>query len=262
MAEDSRGVLYPARLPTFRRIPAPEHLAHLVRWFWIPRWRLPAGRTSRQTVLSFPASNLVVEADAVTVSGPTTACNHQDLTGSGWAVGALLRPAGVAALGVAPAALRDRQEPFDAPELAAAVTAAMTDPDPVAADAAAAERFAEWLAAQPAPPSTALAANTLEDRVAADRQITRVTELAEALHLSVRQLQRLAHTYIGLPPLAVIRRYRLQEAAQRLREEPATPIAEVAADLGYADQAHLAADFRTLLGIRAGEYRSDSGTID
>jgi AraC-like DNA-binding protein len=54
----------------------------------------------------------------------------------------------------------------------------------------------------------------------------------------------------------MIRRRRLQEAAQRLREGPDVRLADVAADLGYADQAHLANDFRALLGLTPSEYRS------
>ncbi len=74
----------------------------------------------------------------------------------------------------------------------------------------------------------------------------------------MRAVQRLARRSIGLPPLAVIRRYRLQEAAQRLREDPELPIARVAAELGYADQAHLSTDFRRTLGRAPREYRHDA----
>ncbi|WP_309335561.1 helix-turn-helix domain-containing protein [Actinomyces oris] len=45
------------------------------------------------------------------------------------------------------------------------------------------------------------------------------------LDLSVRSLQRLCEKCIGLPPLAVIRRYRLQEAARRLREDSSVTVA-------------------------------------
>src|SRR5699024_5735892 len=95
---DWRGVLHPERLPTFRREPAPDDLSDRIRWFWIPRWNVEPGRTSRQELLPFPASNLVVEGGVVTLSGPTTGRSHRDLRGRGWAVGALLRPAGIAAL--------------------------------------------------------------------------------------------------------------------------------------------------------------------
>lgn len=73
--------------------------------------------------------------------------------------------------------------------------------------------------------------------------------------MSTRALQRLAKQYIGLSPLRIIRRYRLQEAALRLREDPGLTVARVAAELGYADQSHLAADFRSTLGLSARDYR-------
>src|SRR5690625_2290018 len=95
-APEGRGVLYPSRLPSFHREPAPAKLRENIRWFWIPRWRLPPGRASRQKLLAFPASNLVIEPRGVTLSGPTTGASHRDLRGTGWAVGALLRPAGIA----------------------------------------------------------------------------------------------------------------------------------------------------------------------
>src|SRR2546423_12421334 len=40
-APNPRGGLYPARLPTFDRLPAPDAGAQLVRWFWVPEWRGP-----------------------------------------------------------------------------------------------------------------------------------------------------------------------------------------------------------------------------
>ena len=58
--------------------------------------------------------------------------------------------------------------------------------------------------------------------------------------------------------LSLIRRRRLQEAAQRLREQPDTELAALAAELGYADQAHLAGDFRTVLGLTPSRYRGEA----
>src|SRR5690606_22818921 len=46
--DDARGILRPARLPTFHRVPAPAELQEAIRWFWIPRWQVAPGRTSRQ----------------------------------------------------------------------------------------------------------------------------------------------------------------------------------------------------------------------
>lgn len=65
---DGRGILYPAMLPSLHRVPPAEGLDGLVRWFWIPRWEIAPGRTSRQQILPFPASNLVVEPDGVNLA--------------------------------------------------------------------------------------------------------------------------------------------------------------------------------------------------
>ena len=103
-------------------------------------------------------------------------------------------------------------------------------------------------------------ANAMEDLVATDPTVVRVDQVAARLGISVRGVQRLAERYVGLPPLAIIRRYRLQEAAKRLREDPSVTIAQVAADLGYTDHAHLSADFRQVLAFTPSSYRL--GTVD
>lgn len=262
--EDTRGILYPTRLPTFWREPAPADLDGLVRWFWIPQWRLPSGRVSRQHLLPFPASNLVVEPVGVSLTGPTTRASHRDLTGTGWAVGALLRPAALAQLCPAPETIRDDEIPFDAADLHRTVAAAMHSPDihadaDIDADAVenAVQAFNDWALAALTPPDEGGAvANAMEDLIASDRGIVRVDQLAARLHLSARAVQRLARRYVGLPPLALIRRYRLQEAAQRLRDDPTVTIAQVAVELGYADHAHLTSDFRATLGSTPVAYRT------
>ncbi|MFF0814661.1 helix-turn-helix domain-containing protein [Rhodococcus sp. NPDC003318] len=253
---DRRGVLYPVRLPTFHREPAPPDLAGLVRWFWIPEWDLGAGRTSRQEVLAFPASNLVVQPAGITLSGPTTTRSHRDLTGRGWAVGALLRPAAVASLTTDPRSVRDREIDVEARGLLDLVRAAMTEGDPVTRRQRATEGYAAWIAEHidPPDPDGALA-NDMEDLVAADRSVTRVEHVARHLGVSVRGVQRLARRYVGVTPHAMIRRYRLQETAQRLREDPAVTVGAVAVEMGYSDQAHLCADFRSVLGFTPTTYR-------
>jgi AraC-like DNA-binding protein len=252
-----RGVLYPARLPTFDRLPAPDPVTQLVRWFWIPEWQIQPGRTSRQHIIAFPACNLVVEADGVGLSGPTTRSSYRDLTGTGWAVGALLRPAAVPHLVTDPAALRDGYQPVNLPDLYHSVHGAMTGPgDRPARHRRAVDAFATWLVdSVPAPDPEALLANAMATAIDSDPTIHTVKDAAARLHLSARSLQRLASRYVGLPPSMMIRRRRLQEAAERLRTEPGTTLAAVAADLGYSDHAHLAHDFRSVLGPTLSSYR-------
>lgn len=255
---DGRGVLYPSRLPSFHREPAPAGLRELIRWFWVPRWSLPPGQVSRQQVLPFPASNLVVEPDGVCLAGPTTRASHRDLRDSGWAVGALLRPAGIAGLRLDPKNVRDEEVPFDARDLHATVASAMQHDDEMKGRDSAILAYAEWAAEHiVAPDESGLLANAMEDLIASDPSVFRIEQVAQHLGISARGVQRLARRYIGLTPLAVIRRYRLQAAAQRLREDPAVTIAQVAADLGYADHAHLSTDFRIVLGLTPNSYRHD-----
>ncbi|MBP3043677.1 helix-turn-helix domain-containing protein [Arthrobacter jiangjiafuii] len=264
MDEQWRGTLYPARLPTFHRLPALPELADRIRWVWIPEWNLAPGRVSRQELLPFPALNFVVQPDGVTLSGPATRRAHRDLRGSGWAVGALLRPAAVPAFTANPGALLDTEIPFPAPDLHAAVIAAMSA-EPNAKDdggrhrAQAAAAVVRWFRDHLPPPAPEAAlANRLEELIQADTALTRVDQAAGQLGVSVRTLQRLARRYVGLPPLAMIRRYRLQEAAERLRTEPGLAIADIAAELGYADHAHLTAAFRDVLGFTPSGYRRSS----
>lgn len=252
-----RGILYPARLPSFHRVPAPAELSDLVRWFWIPRWNLAPGRTSRQKLLPFPASNLVVEPGGVSLVGPTTGVSHRDLRGRGWAVGALLRPAGIASLHTAPRDIRDTHVPFDAPDLHHTVSAAMRDDDETAGqDRAVLACTKYWATRHLTPPDEGgVLANAMEDLIAGDPSIVRVDQVAQHLGISTRGVQRLAQRHVGLTPLAIIRRYRLQDAAQRIRNDPSATISQVAAEHGYADHAHLSTDFRRVLGFTPNSYR-------
>src|SRR3954447_25591086 len=167
VGSDWRGVLYPARMPSFHRVPPPEAVATWVRWFWIPEWHLAPGRVSRQEVIAFPACNLAVEPDLVGLAGPTTRRSYRDLTGRGWAVGALLRPAAVPHFVEDPVAIRDAYLTLDLRDLHAAITAAMTsDQEAGERRSRAVDAFAHWLEdCLPPPGSEALLANAMADLI-------------------------------------------------------------------------------------------------
>ncbi|THE17814.1 hypothetical protein E1J17_09460, partial [Kocuria rosea] len=126
----TRGHLTPGPHATVVRLPAPDDVAHLVRQLWIPEWDLPAGERAEQLVLGYPASNVVVEPDGVALHGPTSRASTRVLTGRGWAVGALLRPAGVLLFTEHPADLLDGSAPVSAPGLRSAVAEAMAGVGP------------------------------------------------------------------------------------------------------------------------------------
>ena len=247
-------MLYPQGLPRLARIEPPRSAEDLVEWFWVPEWDLPEGVVSQQPVLAYPAANLVIECDGVALYGATTRMTERLLVGSGWAVGAVLRPIAFAALAAEPALLVDRSATIDAPELLASVVALMPGhPEEACA------RVSTWLDARVGPrtPDGRLA-NDAARLLMTDPSVLRVEDAASRLAVSVRSLQRRAHQTVGLSPAAIIRRRRLQEAAQRARDEPDVPLAQIAAELGYADQAHLANDFRSILGVAPSGYRQTS----
>ena len=88
----------------------------------------------------------------------------------------------------------------------------------------------------------------LVERIAVDRSILRVDDIARESDLDPRALQRCFHTYVGVSPKSVIQRYRLHEAAIQLRAPHPPSLAELAASLGYADQAHFGRDFKRTVG--------------
>lgn len=260
-AGDRRGILYPARLPTFHRVIAAPEIKELVRWFWIPRWNIAPGRSSRQEILPFPASNLVVQPHGMSLAGPTTVATHRDLHGRGWAVGALLRPAAIPQLLAGDPIPCDREISLDFTQLHEAIVAEMDQKDEAKGRERAVQIFTNWVKEEITPADEGgLIANQMEDLIASNADIVRIEQVAQHLHVSVRAVQRLAQRYVGLTPLTIIRRYRLQNAAEGLRSDPTLSIAQVAAELGYSDQAHLAADFRKVLGLAASDYRREAGS--
>jgi AraC-like DNA-binding protein len=95
---------------------------------------------------------------------------------------------------------------------------------------------------------------TLVHMILHDPTILSVETLSARSGLSLRSLQRLFKEYVGVPPKWVIRRFRLHELLERLHSGEGMDGAQLALDLGYADQAHLINDFRKLAGSPPTQY--------
>ena len=243
------------------RYAAPSDLTGLVRRFWIPVWSVPAGQESVQRVLQYPVSLLVVAPDYARFYGVTTGLSQTVLTGNGWAVGVMCTPAAGSLIAAEPmAAFTDRYvEMTDvlgppAVELVDRVRAVMhRDPQATTAHQAAAAAFGDVLRPLlPVDPEGELV-NHLVALVEERSDLLRVDQLCADTGLSERALQRLVHRRLGLTPKWLIQRRRLQEAAERLRSTGGT-LAETAAVLGYADQAHFARDFTRITGTTPGRF--------
>jgi AraC-like DNA-binding protein len=106
----------------------------------------------------------------------------------------------------------------------------------------------------PEPDPAAEQAATLVAWIADDPALRRVDQLSAASGMSVRSLQRLFADYVGVGPKWVMRRARLHEAAARADSGEVVDWARLAADLGYADQAHLTRDFTATIGVPPARY--------
>ena len=87
-----------------------------------------------------------------------------------------------------------------------------------------------------------------------DRGVLRLEQLASAAGVGPRTLQRMFSQHLGVSPSWVIRRWRIVEAADRAARGESVNWADLAAHLGYSDQAHLVRDFRAHLGTTPAAY--------
>jgi AraC-like DNA-binding protein len=251
--------------PTIHRFAPTPELAGLVRRYWMPVWWLPAGRRSEQRVLQYPVCLLVVSHDYDLLVGPSTGLSTQVLEGSGWALGTMLQPAaGALVWGGSVGGLTDRAVPLteapglDGDALVRRIRAAVGH-DPVSPDgqqAAVAAVEAALRRLLPVDEEGELV-NAVVEYVEGDSGVQRVGQVCEKFAIGERSLQRLTARRIGLTPKWLIQRRRLHEAAERLTDPDRPDLARVAADLGYADQAHFGRDFRTVTGLTPGEYAAE-----
>jgi AraC-like DNA-binding protein len=281
---DTRGIVDPAgmmRWVDFDRFPAGDVLDGLVEWFWSVAWDLPDGVVHDQQVLNHPAGNVSVGTLDDTgvpldpaegrVYGVMTGLSNRRLTAAGWTVAARTTVGGVGALLDVPAkSVVDTQLAFAQafPEIDSQRVV-----DDVAATPDSASRVARLRDALVSvverrdPQLVAEAREVVAVATAAEtvRSIRRAEQLASLAGVSTRTLQRLFDHHVGVSPSFVIRRWRIIEAAESARDAHAhgrtwRGWADIAAELGYADQAHLTRDFRLHLGTTPAAYVSSLTT--
>ncbi len=267
------GIVEPAaatRAFTLVRVPPADDIAHLVERHWVLGWDLAAGESFTQVVVPHPCVNLVVEEDGTAVHGIPAGLFARTLTGHGIVVGTKFRPGGFRPLYGRPmTGLRARSVPVATllgpasrelePEHGGREVLAVAGRDP-----AAAVREVERVLRGLSPfdhvvrsPDSRLAKvdevfRTVLSRDVAD--LTRVADLADAVGLSRRGLERLLRDYVGVSPKWVLQRHRVHLAAELLAARPDRELASLAVELGYFDQAHFARDFAAALGTPPAAY--------
>jgi AraC-like DNA-binding protein len=253
-----RGVLRPglaARRFTLDRYQPSAALAPFAEYHWVLRWDLRGQPPHEQTILPHPNVNLSFEASGAAIYGVDRRLFTRCLRGRGQVLGVRFRAGGFRPFWGAPVSqLTDRVVPAArlfgpaAESARQAVMAADSDASMVCA----AEGM--LLSVLPAPDPLGAQVASLVGRIVADPSLRRVDQLASASGMTVRSLQRLFADYVGVSPKWVMRRARLHEAAARADSGELVDWAELAADLGYADQAHLTRDFTATIGVPPTRY--------
>ncbi|MFG2790614.1 DUF6597 domain-containing transcriptional factor [Streptomyces sp. NPDC048419] len=256
---DTRGIVgaadFLARVD-FRRPDPAEPLRRHVEHYWLIDWDLTEPYVSH--VVPHPAVHIVFQRFEgqeafVEVAGVQQGLFTQKLEGRGRVCGIKFRPGAFRPFAPGRAVSEWTGRRIRSPEdFPTADPAAVLDPDDEAARIAALDTF--LLALDPRPDPQAELAMALADRIRTDRTIRRVTDFARSEGMSVRLLQRLFAGYVGVGPKWVVLRHRIHEALERAETEQDVDWAALAADLGYADQAHLVRDFTATVGVPPAAY--------
>jgi AraC-like DNA-binding protein len=233
--------------PGYAEWPAPPALRDAVACLWTSV--VPAGGRE-SLVLPDACSDLIWEEGVgAYMAGPDTGAVRVSAAPDTVLVGVRFRPAaGGAVLGLPLSEISDRRVP-----LAGLLPAAVAGRLPSCLDAAAAAPAAldvAGLLVTGGTPDRAMAhaAALLRDPGA------RAEDVAAEMGLSERQFRRRFRAAAGYGPKTLHRVLRFQRFVRRLDAAAGTPaLAAVAADAGYADQAHLTRECRALAGLTPGE---------
>ncbi len=253
--------------PVFRHEPAAD-VTDRVRHIWVPVWDIPAGQEWEQHVLNYPCCQVVVGSDYARFYGVVRGLSRVILADRGWVVGVALQPgAGWLVAGRPVSRLTDTWVDLDDlgmpwSGLTPAVRSVMSpDPSDPIAQRRAAGLIEDAVRACVTLDEEGALVNAIVDAVEGDPELLRVDQLAARFALTERSLQRMMARRLGLTPRWLVQRRRLHEAAERLRRGE-TDLAGLAAYLGYADQAHLSRDFKTVTGETPATFRATASRTD
>ncbi len=255
-----RGILNPPPLTAeefrlARRRPAAE-LTQFIEHYWIVAWDLRHRAPHTQETLPQPNVHVVFEKNNSHAFGVVTGKFSRYLEGKSHVFGIKFAPGMFRAfLGYAVSRITNRTRPVleifgdEVTAVEEILTSEASDDQLVAAT----DSF--FQARIPAPDDKANLAKELVRQTLEQRDLLTVDDLARKSAMGTRTLQRLFSEYVGVSPKWVIRRYRLHEAVERLRDGERLDCAQLALELGYFDQAHLINDFKSILGYTPTEFQ-------
>jgi AraC-like DNA-binding protein len=258
LSGSSKGILNPQiggqKFQLVRPLPSAD-LSYFVEQYWIITWDLRGQEPFVQETLPFPSIHLVFEKNNSRVYGIERGKFARRLENVGRVFGIKFRPGAFYPFLKAPVSKLTNHS-FPLSEVLKVDSRDWEDKILSLEDSTEMLVIAENFLHERLPERDEVIAviNQIVDRIIAEREITKVEDVAAQFNFSKRTLQRLFSQYVGVSPKWVIQRYRLQEAAEQLATGGQTDWAKLAVDLGYFDQAHFIKDFKTLIGQSPAEY--------
>jgi AraC-like DNA-binding protein len=263
IAEKPRGVLNlkagEKKFQLSLHPPAPD-LAFFVEHHWIVSWDLRGQEPYRQENLPHPCVHLAIEKGNSRIVGVVRGKFSYLLADKGRVLGVKFKPGAFYPFVKAPVS-RFTDGSLSFREAFGVESTALEEAILSLEDAGAMIELAEGFlrARLPERDETVRLIERIVAQIIAEREITKVDDVASRLNLNKRTLQRLFSQYVGVSPKWVIKRYRLHEAAERLADGDVVDWPKLALDLGYCDQAHFIKDFKAIVGRSPAEYAKDIG---
>lgn len=247
------GILRPAAERVhfhLERVEPSEDLRPIVERHWIVRWDLRGRAPYRQETLPHPCVNLAIQAGKSAIYGIGRRRFTVMLEGHDEVVGTKFRPGVFGAFLEEPVAtLTGRAISVDEVFGRNAGLRLERDIRRAGSDKGKVALLEACIRARcPLLEGAAIVARDAAELALGCQEITAVEDSAERVGQSVRALQRAFHRHVGVSPKWVIRRARVQEAAERVALGQRVAWASLASELGYFDQAHLIRDFRAQVG--------------
>jgi AraC-like DNA-binding protein len=245
------------RAITVDRVPPSSLLEPFVDYHWYVGWR--TAEPHRQQVVPQPRVHMAAEEGRLLVHGVTRAPFTRVLSGEGHTLGAAFHPGGFRpvlrrGVGTIAGSVVPAGDLFGLDDRPAAERILGTR------DLREMVRTLEaYVAAlEPRPDPVVLEVRALVAEAERDHRLTRAEDLAARGSMSLRSLQRLFTDYVGIGPKWVISRLRILDAASAAHSGQRVCWADLAVELGFADQAHLTRAFTAVVGTPPATYAREA----
>lgn len=245
-----------------RYLPSPL-LTNLIEQFWFVNWNLPSGKTHTQQNLPDPNFHLVINDNSLKLIAPVSKIHSYKMQGKGHITGVKFR------IGVLNHYLSSPLSSYIDAELSTTdvfnnnLSLILKNLENTHSD----KDKIDELEKQLQPYSSALFLTSKTENLArADKliqlikttsEIKTVEQLSQHTNISVRAIQRCFKEFFGFTPKWIIRKYRLHQALEALKNKQ-TCMADIALQLDYTDQAHLIRDFKEIIGVTPAAYLNTS----